>query len=198
MALPNTGGLSNPGTALSDAFKAAFVYTHIVQSGDAQFSAANNYDNLLNHDVPEILANRFTLGDFQDGPNLLLTARVSEATNYPEYGANWYWDGVWKSPWPWAIYLAKTGDVAFVSKYFHDDSGGASTWGPSLYTMMHEIPGQLERPATSPRRTTTTRWAGGSSTTTPRSSVWRRTSTSRRSSETRPKPRGPTGSSRRS
>ncbi len=143
VALPNTGGLSRPGTALSEAFKAAFVYTHVVQSGAAQFSAANNYDNLLNHDVPEILANRFTLGDFQDGPNLLLTARVSEATNYPEYGANWYWDGVWKSPWPWAIYLAKTGDVAFVSKYFHDDSGGSSSWGPSLYTMMHEIPDQL-------------------------------------------------------
>ncbi len=143
VALPNTGGLSHPGTALSDAFKAAFVYTHIAQSGAAQFSAANNYDNLLNHDVPEILANRFTLGDFQDAPNLLLTARVSESTNYPEYGANWYWDGVWKSPWPWAIYLAKTGDTSFVSQYFHDDSGGASRWGPSLYTMMHEIPGQL-------------------------------------------------------
>ena len=143
VGLPNTGGLSNPGTALSNAFKAAFVYTHIVQSGAAQFSAANNYDNLLNHDVPEILANRFMLGDFQDGPNLLLTARVSEATNYPEYGANWYWDGVWKSPWPWAIYLAKTGDVAFVRTYFHDDAAGANSWGPSLYTMMHEIPGQL-------------------------------------------------------
>jgi hypothetical protein len=143
VALPNTGSLASPGTALSGAFKAAFIYTRIVQSGVAQFSAANNYDNLLNHDVPEILANRFTLGDFQDAPNLLLTARVSEATNYPEYGANWYWDGVWKSPWPWAIYLAKTGDVSFVRKYFHDDSGGAGSWGPSLYTMMHEIPGQL-------------------------------------------------------
>ncbi len=143
VALPNTGGLAHPGTALSNAFKAAFVYTRLVQSGVAPFSAANNYDNLLNHDAPEILANRFTTGDFQDGPNLLLNARVSEATNYPEYGANWYWDGVWKSPWPWAIYLAKTGDVSFVSKYFHDDSGGRSSWGPSLYTMMHEIPGQL-------------------------------------------------------
>jgi hypothetical protein len=143
VALPDTGGLSAPGSALSDAFKAAFVYTRIVQSGVAQYSAANNYDNLLNHDVPEILANRFTLGDFEDAPNLLLTARISEATNYPEYGANWYWDGVWKTPWPWAVYLAKTGDVAFVSKYFHDESGAGSPWGPSLYTMMHEIPGQL-------------------------------------------------------
>jgi hypothetical protein len=141
--LPNTGGLSNPGTALADAYKAAFIYTHIVQTGKAQYSAANNYDNLLNHDVPGILANRFTLGDFQDGLNLLLTARISEASNFPEYGANWYWDGVWKSPWPWAIYLAKTGDTALVSQYFHDDAAGSSPWGPSLFTMMHEIPGQL-------------------------------------------------------
>jgi hypothetical protein len=73
-----------------------------------------------------------------------LTARASEAIGYPEYGANWYWDGVWKSPWPWAIYLSKTGDTSFVSQYMHDDSGGApGAWGPSLYTMMHEIPGQL-------------------------------------------------------
>ena len=143
LALPNTGGLSSPGAALTEAFKAAFVYTHIVQSGAAQFSAANNYDSLLNHDVPEILANRFTLGDFQDAPNLLLTARISEATNYPEYGANWYWDGVWKTPWPWAVYLARTGDTSFVREYFHDDSAGASSWGPSLYTMMHEIPAEL-------------------------------------------------------
>jgi len=143
ITLPNTGSLSNPGTALANAFKAAFVYTHIIETGKAQYSAANNYDNLLNHDVPEILANRFTLGDFEDGPNLLLSARISEATNYPEFGANWYWDGVWKSPWAWAIYLAKTNDTAFVSQYFHDDSGGTSSWGPSIYTMMHEIPGQL-------------------------------------------------------
>ncbi len=143
VTLPNTGGLAHPGTALANAYKAAFVYTHIIQTGKAQYSAANNYDNLLNHDLPEILANRFTLGDFEDGPNLLLTGRISEATNYPEYGANWYWDGVWKSPWAWAIYLAKTDDTAFVSKYFHDDSGATSMWGPSLYTMMHEIPGQL-------------------------------------------------------
>jgi hypothetical protein len=141
--LPNTGNLANPGTAMVNAYKAAFIYTHIFQSGKAQFSAANNYDELLNHDVPGILANRFTLGDFQDGLNLLLTARVSEATTFPEFGANWYWDGVWKTPWPWAIYLAKTGDTALVSQYFHDDSGGASMWGPSLFTEMHEIPGQL-------------------------------------------------------
>jgi hypothetical protein len=143
VALPNTGGLANPGTALVNAYKAAFVYTHIIQTGKAQYSAANNYDNLLNHDLPEIVANRFALGDFQDGPNLLLTGRISEATNYDEYGANWYWDGVWKSPWPWAIYLAKTNDTAFVTKYFHDDASGSSQWGPSIYTMMHEIPGQL-------------------------------------------------------
>ncbi len=143
VALPNTGNLATPGTSLALAYKAAFVYTHIIETGKAQYSAANNYDNLLNHDVPGILANRFTLGDFQDGLNLLLTGRISEATTFPEFGANWYWDGVWKSPWPWAIYLAKTNDTALVTQYFHDDASAASQWGPSLFTMMHEIPGQL-------------------------------------------------------
>ena len=73
IALPNTGGLADPGTALDDAYKAAFVYTRIVQVGKAPFSGANNYDWLLNHDLPGILANRFQLGDFTDAQNLLLT-----------------------------------------------------------------------------------------------------------------------------
>ena len=59
-------------------------------------------------------------------------------------GANWYWDGVWKTMGTWATYLAKTNDSSFVSQYFHDDSGGSSQWGPSLYTIMHSIyTGQL-------------------------------------------------------
>ena len=92
---------------------------------------------MLNHDVPGILENRFTLGDFTDAQNLLLTARISEQPSFNEFGANWYWDGLWKTPVAWADYLQSTNDVAFVSKYFHDDATGPSQWGPSLYTMMH-------------------------------------------------------------
>ncbi|MFL6073773.1 MAG: hypothetical protein ACJ73S_10295, partial [Mycobacteriales bacterium] len=48
-----------------------------------------------------------------------------------------------KTPWAWAAYLARTGDTAFVSQFFHDDASGPSQFGPSLFTLMHELPGQL-------------------------------------------------------
>jgi hypothetical protein len=44
VSLPDTNGLTNPGTAMDNAYKAASVYTDIVQSGEAPFSGANNYD----------------------------------------------------------------------------------------------------------------------------------------------------------
>jgi hypothetical protein len=135
--LSNTNNLAAPGDALDNAYKAAFVYTRIVQSGDAPFSGANNYDWLLNHDVPGMLANRFALGDFAGAQNLLLDGRVSEAPNFDEKGANWYWDGPWRTPVAWAAYLSGTNDTAFVKTYFHDDASAPSPWGPSLYTLMH-------------------------------------------------------------
>ncbi len=146
VALPNTGGLAHPGTAIGNAYRAAFVYTRIVQVSESPFSGANNYDWLLNHDLPGILANRFELGDFADAQNLLLVGRISESPTFNEVGANWYWDGVWRTPLAWAGYLEGTNDTAFVSKYFHDDANGPSPWGPSLYTMMHtDYLSQLER-----------------------------------------------------
>jgi hypothetical protein len=141
LSLPNTElpstGLAKPGDAISNAYKAAYIYTRMVQTGEAQFSGANNYDWVLNHDAPSILDNRFAVGDFTDAQNLLLTARISEQPNFDENGANWYWDGLWKTPTAWADYLQGTGDTAFVGKYFHDDATGSSPWGPSLYTIMH-------------------------------------------------------------
>ncbi len=137
ITLPDTAGLADPGQAIDNAYKAAFVYTRIVQVASAPFSGANNYDWLLNHDLPGILANRFALGDYTDAQNLLLVGRISEDPSFNEEGANWYWDGVWRTPVAWAQYLEGTNNVAFVKKYFHDDANGPSQWGPSLYTMMH-------------------------------------------------------------
>jgi hypothetical protein len=115
-----------------------------MQVGEAQFSAANNYDWILNHDVPGELTARFETGDFHDARNLLLTARISEQTNFNEVGANWYWDGVWKTMGAWATYLARTNDTSFVSQFFHDDAAGSSPWGPSLFTIARtEYPSQL-------------------------------------------------------
>lgn len=132
LTLPNTG-LANPGTALSNAVKAGTIYNLMVQVGKAQFSAANNYAWLLNHDVPGELVAKFSTGDFHDAQNLLLTARISEQPGFDGLGANWYWDGVWKTPWLWGVYLAKTNDTAFVTTYFNDSQ---TQWGPSLRTIM--------------------------------------------------------------
>jgi hypothetical protein len=137
VTLPNTSGLTDPGKAIDNAYKAAFIYTRVVQVDKSPFSGANNYDWLLNHDLPGIMANRFELGDFTDAQNLLLVGRISEDPTFNEVGANWYWDGVWRTPVAWAQYLEGTDDVAFVKQYFHDDANGPSQWGPSLYTMMH-------------------------------------------------------------
>jgi hypothetical protein len=104
VALPNTGGLVNPGTAMTNAFKAGTIYNLMMQVGLTEFSAANNYAWPLNHDVPGELTAKFETGDFHDALNLLLTARISEATNFNEVGANWYWDGVWKTMGAWAEY----------------------------------------------------------------------------------------------
>jgi Ricin-type beta-trefoil lectin domain-like len=144
VALPETGNLADPGTALVNAYRAGTVYSLIMQVGEAQFSGANNYNWILNHDVPGELTAKFETGDFHDARNLLLTARISEQTNWNEVGANWYWDGVWKTMGAWAVYLAKTNDTAFVSQYFHDDAGGAGAFGPSLYTIARtRYPAQL-------------------------------------------------------
>ena len=144
LTLPNTGSLANPGTALSNAYKAGTIYTLIMQVGEAQFSAANNYAWILNHDVPGELQARFDSGDFHDAQNLLLTARISESPSFNEVGANWYWDGVWKTVGTWADYLRLTGDTAFVSQFFNDDASGSSPWGPSLHTIMRTLyPSQL-------------------------------------------------------
>ena len=88
VALPDTAGLADPGQAIDNAYKAAFVYTRIVQVASAPFSGANNYDWLLNHDLPGMLANRFALGDFTDAQNLLLVGRISEDPSFNEEGAN--------------------------------------------------------------------------------------------------------------
>jgi hypothetical protein len=144
VGLPNTGGLANPGTAMANAYKAGTIYNVIMQVGKAQFSGANDYSWILNHDVPGELTAKFETGDFHDAQNLLLTARIAQQDNWDEVGANWYWDGVWKTMGSWATYLAKTNDTSFVSQFFHDDASAPGQWGPSLYAIARtKYPAQL-------------------------------------------------------
>ena len=145
LTLPNTG-LANPGTALRNAYRAGTAYHLMMQVGKSPFSAANNYAWLLNHDIPGELAARFTTGDFTDARNLLLVGRTSEVQGFPTNGANWYFDGIWKTPWVWAIYLAKTNDTAFVNQFFNDNQ---TQFGPSLRSMMRTtFPSQLDTDGT--------------------------------------------------
>ena len=173
VTLPDTGGLADPGQAIDNAYKAAFVYTRIVQVGKAPFSGANNYDWLLNHDLPGILANRFELGDFTDAQNLLLSARISEEPDFNEVGANWYWDGAVADPGRLGRLPARaTNDTAFVRPVLPRRRDRAEPVGPEpVHDDAHLLPvaARLRRTGYLQRRATTTRAAPGCSTTRRRS-----------------------------
>ena len=96
----------------------------IARSGIHSNTGVNNYEAEFSHDVIGILANLFTQGDYDDAHALLLDAR--DVVGSPEYV-----DGLWTYSWPWAVYLLKTGDLAFVKANF-STSGPAGATQPSI------------------------------------------------------------------
>ena len=124
--------ISLPDDQLTDAYRSGFIYTQIARSGDHLNTGVNGYDGEYSHDVIGILANLFTQGDFSDAQALLLDAR--DAVGSPGQ----YVDGLWTYAWPWAIYLLKTGDVAFVKANFSTEGpNGPNT--PSIEGTAHLI-----------------------------------------------------------
>ena len=105
VTLPHTGGLRQPGDALDNAYKAAFVYTRIVEVGAAPFSAPTTTTGSSTTTCPASWPTGSLMGDFTDAQNLLLVGRISEDPQFNEVGANWYWDGPWRTPLAWADYL---------------------------------------------------------------------------------------------
>jgi hypothetical protein len=120
-----------PDPQLNDAYKSGLIYTLIARSGIHSNTGVNNYASEFSHDVVGILANLFTQGDFDDAHALLLDARTV-------VGAPEYVDGLWTYPWPWAVYLLKTGDLAFVKANF-SASGPAGAAQPSIEASVHSI-----------------------------------------------------------
>ena len=120
-----------PEGRLNDAYRSGFIYTMIARSGIHSNTGVNNYASEFSHDVVGILANLFTQGDFDDAHALLLDAR--DVVGSPEYV-----DGLWTYSWPWAIYLMKTGDLAFVKANF-STSGAAGATQPSIEASAHRI-----------------------------------------------------------
>ncbi len=127
-------GISVPDRSLDDAYRSGFIYTQIARSGDDLDDGVNGYEAEFNHDVIGILSNLFDQGYFTDANALLLEAR--NAMEAP--GEGFYNDGVWTYSVPWAIYLMKTGDLAFVKQNF-DSEGPLGSAQPSIEDTAHAI-----------------------------------------------------------
>jgi len=124
--------LQLPDAHLVDAYRSGFIYTQIARSGEHLNTGVNNYQSEFSHDVVGILANLFTQGDFDDAHALLTDARSVVGSQLQ------YEDGLWTYAWPWAVYLLKTGDIAFVRANFSTEGpSGASE--PSIEDTAHAI-----------------------------------------------------------
>jgi hypothetical protein len=121
-----------PDTALVDAYKSGFITTQLTRRGDQLNTGVNGYESEFSHDVMGILTTLFTQGYFADAHALLTEARNVVGS------AGQYVDGLWTYPLPWAVYLLKTGDVAFVQQNFSADGPGGAAQ-PSIEASAHTI-----------------------------------------------------------
>ncbi len=121
-----------PDQQLVNAYRTGFIYTQIIRAGNELKTGINGYDQEFSHDVIGILANLFNQGYTSNARALLDRARhvIGSQTQYD--------DGVWTYPWPWAIYLLKTGDVKFVKANFATE-GPAGKSEPSIRDTAHLI-----------------------------------------------------------
>jgi hypothetical protein len=124
--------LQLPDQQLVDAYRSGFIYTQIARSGDHLNTGVDGYQSEFSHDVDGILANLFTQGYFSDAHALLTEARNVVGSQLQ------YVDGLWTYTWPWAIYLLKTGDIAFVRANF-STGGPAGSGQPSIEAAAHAI-----------------------------------------------------------
>jgi len=99
-----------PDDRLINAYKAGFIYTHIIRDGNDLHVGENGYDDVFDHDSVGILTTLFSLGDFTDAKPLLEALQAHTQ----------YEDARYKNSWVWALYLLKTGDLDFVRDHFEE------------------------------------------------------------------------------
>ena len=121
-----------PDPRLDEAYRSGFIYTQIARSGNDLNTGINGYGAEFSHDVIGILATLFTQGDDENAHALLLEARHVVGSQ------GQYEDGVWTYSWPWAVYLLKTGDLAFVKANFATPGPDGAT-EPSIEEAAHQI-----------------------------------------------------------
>ncbi|HLN17023.1 MAG TPA: hypothetical protein VK277_09775 [Acidimicrobiales bacterium] len=136
--LAQIAAISVPNPQLVDAYKSGFIYTQIAREGNDLDDGVNGYEGEYSHDVVGILANLFTQGYFTGAADLLLEARsvVAQAEQFAQVGQ--YVDGLWTYPWPWAVYLLKTGDLELVKANFATEGPGSPPQ-PSIEDAAHAI-----------------------------------------------------------
>jgi len=97
-----------PDQRLADAYKAGFIYTLIIRddvNGKKELHVGENgYDELFDHDTIGIVSTLLTIGDDRYAKDYLSTLPAQLQ----------YDDAKWKFSWPFALYLQRTDDEAFV------------------------------------------------------------------------------------
>ena len=103
---------SLPNEDLINAYKAGYIYTLIIRDdvdGEKQLHVGENgYDEMFDHDTIGIVATLLTMGDFTYAKEYLATLPAQLQ----------YDDAKWKYSWPYAVYLQKTDDIAFIESQF--------------------------------------------------------------------------------
>lgn len=97
-----------PDEKLINAYKAGYIYTLIIADGSELHVGENGYDRVWDHDVIGIISTLITIGDYTNVKQYL--PHILDNVQYP--------DARWKYSWPFALYLQKTGDSAYIKSMF--------------------------------------------------------------------------------
>jgi NPCBM-associated, NEW3 domain of alpha-galactosidase len=124
--------LNLPDPQLVDAYKAGFIYAQIDRSGNQLDTGTNGYHAEYEHDVIGILANMFNEGYYPGAHALLNEVDTVVGTN------GQYADGLWTYPWLWAMYLEKTGDLAYLKQHFAKPGPLGASKQPSIQATAHQ------------------------------------------------------------
>jgi hypothetical protein len=104
-----------PDPQLANAYRAGYITTNLVKDGNRLNVGENGYDAIFNHDLVGMLVQLLEAGDLNKAKDYLPTLIAKDD---PGDITKMYPDGTWKYSWPWAVYLKKTGDAAFVRSNF--------------------------------------------------------------------------------
>lgn len=98
-----------PDETLIDAYKAGYIYTLLIADNYELHVGENGYDRVFDHDVIGMLATLLTIGDYTNAQQYAV--HILDNVQYP--------DARWKYSWPFAVYLQRTGDSAYIESMFN-------------------------------------------------------------------------------